>query len=118
MEIVNKDAGDRFDREMARGYQMKEDHMDTGGAVSGHTCYPIIDQLRGESKKRWQRKFEDVDECNEFIMIHPQLRGVPKGMVRAIMDENDLWIQMDAIEILGTELIRGKNATSLSYLYG
>jgi hypothetical protein len=57
MEIVSKDVGDRFDREMSRGYRMQEDHIDTAGAVSGHTKHPVVNQLRGESKKRWQKLF-------------------------------------------------------------
>lgn len=113
MEIVSKDAGDRFDREMSRGYLMKEDYIDAGGAVSGHTRYPIIDQLKGESQKRRLRVFGNDDECNIFIEKYPSLRGIPKGTARVLMAEKDSSAQVKAIEKLGMELIRGKGVTPL-----
>lgn len=112
MGIVSKDAGDHFDREMSRGYRMNEDSIDAGGAVSGHTSYPIIDQLRGESANWWLRVFQDDDECNIFIDTYPSLRGIPKGIARAIMAKKDPSAQANAIEKLGIELIIGKALTA------
>lgn len=57
MKILNKDVGDRFDREMSRGYKTQDDYIDTPRVVQGYTNYLVIDQLRGESRKRWLKIF-------------------------------------------------------------
>jgi hypothetical protein len=108
MEIVSKDVGDRFDHEMARGYRTQEDHIDTAGAVPGHTKYPVVNQLREESEKRWMSLFGNVDACNEVIDAHHSLQGVSKGTLQALMGEKDPAVQAKEIEKLEMELIRGK----------
>ena len=60
MVLVNQDVQVNFIRTISQGYRAPEDYLDLN--VTPQTLQvtdKVVDLLKGESKRNWQRKFGD-----------------------------------------------------------
>lgn len=57
MLVEEKDLG-VYDKTVRESYKTVEDRLDAGtGSSIPKTNYKVVDLLKGESKRRWQKKF-------------------------------------------------------------